>query len=317
MRIWVALTGVLLPLLSLACGSGDRRHCQEEFRALVTFRTEALEGAFGSLFAVLPSEIKIKFVKRKDPDYLRFGGNMAYDREHATLILPRRILNANTPTPVRAAAYYWPFYEDEQYRQEFPIVEALDNVLWNAYLQEAAYAAGLTWPHKDCASVHVEKRLPCEMVITGIAEYVKSVRSPLFNSNRLDIIWPEDFSDFRNRVWRTDQAYQDVRRYGGILLTRPLINEFGVPRTLAYLAQTPFQVEDGNLHVSALRYQDHARESLNASRNEPLLWAFTRNASGTPAPATTPSSMHASHSRSVVATAEPKVKSEDSDKKIP
>ena len=43
---------------------------------------------------------------------------------------------------------------------------------------------------------------------------------------------------------------------------RLVIEEFGVPRTLAYLAQTPFRIEENNLRVSAQRYQDRAREAL-------------------------------------------------------
>jgi len=265
-RFWIALTGVLLPLLGLACESGDRHRCQQQFRALVAYRTDAIEGAFGNLFGVLPAEIRIKFVKSKDPEYALYGGRIAYDREHATILLPRRLLSAKIPNPLRAAAYYWPFYQNEQYREEFPVVEAIDNVLWSAYLQEAAHAAGLQWPHKDCASIDVGKRLPCEMLIKGIAEHVKSVRTPLFNSNRLDIIWPENFSEFQQRVWRTDQAYQNVQRYGGILLLEPLINEFGVPRALAYVAQTPFRVEGDNMRIAALRYQDRAREALTENQ---------------------------------------------------
>jgi hypothetical protein len=261
-KIWIAVAATMLPMLTLACDGVDRRRCQDEFRTLVAYRIEAIEGAFGSLFGILPDEIQITFVKTKDPDYLRYGGSIAYDRERATLILPRRILSTKIPHPLYAAAYYWPFYENEQYRQEFPVIEAMDNVLWNAYLQEVAHEAGLTWPHSDCLSVDIERRLPCEMLIAGIAEHIKSVRSPLFNTNRLDIIWPRDFSSFGKRVWRTDQEYKDVQRYGGILLTKPLIDEFGVPRALAYMAGTPFQVDDGNLQTSARRYQNEARASL-------------------------------------------------------
>jgi hypothetical protein len=101
------------------------------------------------------------------------------------------------------------------------------------------------------------------MLVKGIAENVKALRGPLFNVNRVDQIWPEDFAVFRKRVWRTDQEYQDVQRYGGIMLIKPLIEEFGVPRTLAYVAQTPFRVEeDNNLREAALHYQERARESL-------------------------------------------------------
>jgi hypothetical protein len=102
------------------------------------------------------------------------------------------------------------------------------------------------------------------MLVKGIAENVKALRGPLFNVNRVDQIWPEDFAVFRKRVWRTDQEYQDVQRYGGIMLIKPLIEEFGVPRTLAYVAQTPFRVEDdNNLREAALHYQERARESLS------------------------------------------------------
>src|SRR5262249_52888437 len=157
------------------------------------------------------------------------------------LIFPRVLLGSKTPNPLRWATYYWPYYQNEQYRQTYPVIEAVDNVLWSAYLQEAAKAHGLQWPHKDCESIDVTKRLPCEMVVKGIAEYVKARNMPIFNSNRIDMIWPEDFSGFRKRVWRKeDPEYLDVQRYGGILLIRPLITEFGVPRALAYIAQTPF-----------------------------------------------------------------------------
>ena len=135
-------------------------------------------------------------------------------------------------------------------------------MLWNAFLQEAATARGMQWPHKECTAVDVGRRLPCEMLVKGIAENVKALRGPLFNVNRVDQIWPEDYADFRKRVWRTDQEYLDVQRYGGIMLVKPLIEEFGVPRTLAYVAQTPFRVEDNNLREAAQQYQERARESL-------------------------------------------------------
>jgi hypothetical protein len=100
------------------------------------------------------------------------------------------------------------------------------------------------------------------MLVEGIAEHLTEMRGPIFNSNRLDRIWPENFSEFCKRVWRTDQEYLEVQRYGGILLVRPLVDEFGVPRALAYIAQTPFKVEDDNLRASAMRYQETARDSL-------------------------------------------------------
>lgn len=262
MRVWIALVAVLLPALSLACESSDRRECKKQFKELISFRAQAMDAAFGDLLGMLPAELQVKFVTTKDPEYLLFGGREGYDQKHRTLVFPRRVLGAKTPNPLRWAAYYWPVYQNEQYRLQFPIIEAIDNVLWFAYLQEAATSRGLQWPHRECGAVDVGRRLPCEMLVKGIAEHVKAVRSPLFNSNRLDRIWPEDFTEFRKRVWRTDQEYLEVQRYGGIMLIKPLIDEFGVPRTLAYLAQTPFKVEENNLRVAALRYQQHAREML-------------------------------------------------------
>lgn len=267
MRLCIVWAGTLFPLLGIACDSADRHRCEEQFIALVSYRTEAMQAAFGDLFGALPAEMQIKFVRTKDPEYERFGGREGYDQEHHKLIFPRYVLGAKTPNPLRWTGYYWPFYQEERYRIEFPIIEAVDNVLWSAFLQEAARASGMSWPHKDCASVDVSKRLPCEMLIKGIAEHVKERRSPIFNSNRLDRIWPEDFSGFRKRVWRKgDQEYMDVQRYGGIMLLRPLINEFGVPRALVYVAQTPFHVEENNMHVSALRYQERARDALTMTR---------------------------------------------------
>jgi hypothetical protein len=263
MRVWIALVGILLPILGLACESSDRRECKKQFKELIAFRAQAMDTAFGDLLGMLPAELTVKFVTTKDPEYLLFGGREGYDQKHRTLVFPRRVLGAKTPNPLRWAAYYWPVYQNEQYRLQFPVIEAIDNVLWFAYLQEAATSHGLQWPHRECGAVDVGRRLPCEMLVKGIAEHVKSVRSPMFNSNRLDRIWPEDFTEFRKRVWRTDQEYLEVQRYGGIMLIKPLIDEFGVPRTLAYLAQTPFKVEENNLRVAALRYQQHARESLS------------------------------------------------------
>jgi hypothetical protein len=107
------------------------------------------------------------------------------------------------------------------------------------------------------------------MLVKGIAENVKALRGPLFNANRVDQIWPDDFGTLRKRVWRTDQEYLDVQRYGGIMLIRPLIEEFGVPRTLAYVAQTPFRVEGDSLREAALQYQEHAREVLSIGVTAP------------------------------------------------
>lgn len=265
MRLWIAWAGILFPLLGFACEGADRQSCKERFVELVSYRTEAIETAFGDLFDTLPPGIHIRFVTRKDPDYGRFNGAIAYDPDERVLIFPRRVLGAKLPNPLRSAVYYWPFYQDERYRTEFPVIEAVDNILWTAFAQEAARSRGLTWPHKDCSSADLARRLPCQMVLNGIAEHISELRGPLFNANRLDRIWPEDFARFRQRAWRHDDPdLRDVQHYGGILLVRPLIGEFGLPRTLAYVAAHPFQMVDNNLHLSALGYQARAREALGA-----------------------------------------------------
>lgn len=262
-RAWILSAGIVLPALALACDSGDRQLCKKQFRELVAYRAEAIDAAFGNPLGALPQQLDIKFVTAKDSEHVQFAGREGYDRLRRRLIFPRRALGANTPNPLRWAAYYWPYYRDE-HRLEFPVIEIIDNVLWDAFLQEAAATNGLPWPHEECGAVDVARRLPCEMLVAGIAEHVKAVRGPLFNSNRLDRIWPEDFAAFHKRMWRTDTQYQEVQRYGGILLMRPLIDEFGVRRALTYAARTPFRVEQNNVRLSALHYQERARKALSA-----------------------------------------------------
>jgi len=262
MRLGLACFTLLFPLIGLTCESVNREQCKQRFAQLVSYRTEAITTAFGDLVGTLPEALEVRFVGSKE--LAETDGKETYDAEHRTLVFPRRLLSAKLPNPMRAAAYYWPFYENEQYRTAFPVVETIDQLIWTAYLQEAAKSRGLSWPHKDCDSNDLGRRLPCEMLVEGINEHLKEVRSPIFNTNRLDLIWPENFADFRSRLWnKGDQTYLDVQRYGGILLIRPLIDEFGVPRALAYFAQTPFQIEDNNLRLSAQRYQERARKTLD------------------------------------------------------
>lgn len=262
MRLGLACLTLFFPLAGLSCESINREQCKERFAALVNYRTEAITTAFGDLLGTLPAALQIRFVGSKD--LTESDSNGIYDQEHRTLVFPRRLLSAKVPNPIRAAAYYWPFYENDQYRSSFPVIEMIDRLIWTAYLQEAARRHGESWPHKDCGSTDLGKRLPCEMLVEGINEVVKEARSPIFNANRLDMIWPEDFAGFRRGLWnKGDQTYLDVQRYGGILLIRPLIDEFGVPRALAYIAQTPFRVEGNNLRLSAERYQEQARKVLD------------------------------------------------------
>lgn len=262
MRLGLACITLLFPVLGLTCESVNREQCKERFEALVNYRTEAITGAFGDLLGTLPTELTVKFVGSKE--LTDTDGKETYDADHHTLIFPRRLLSSKVPNPIRAAAYYWPFYENEQYRNAFPVVETIDQLIWTAFLQEAAKRRGLSWPHKDCKSSDLGTRLPCEMLVEGINEHLKEVRTPIFNANRLDMIWPEDFAGFRRGLWnKGDQRFLDVQRYGGILLIGPLIDQFGVPKALAYIAQTPFHVEDNNMRLSAQRYQERARKVLD------------------------------------------------------
>lgn len=136
--VWAS---ALFPIVRLACDSTDRRVCQEQIVALVSYRTEAIGNAFGDLSALLPAHVQIRFVAAKDPEYAQLTGGVAYDSERHTLLLERAVLGATLPNPLRWAASYWPIYQVAQYRQMFPVVETIDNALWSAYLQEAAKSA--------------------------------------------------------------------------------------------------------------------------------------------------------------------------------
>jgi hypothetical protein len=253
----------LLPTLGFGCDLSERKACEQKIVDLVSYRSQAIARAFGDLAPALPGQVRVKFVTSKDPTHPLSSGAIAYDPEEHVLFMWRGITSAKVPNPLRLAANYWPFYEQEQVRKEFPVIEAIDGALWDAYLQEAARGRGLAWSAEDCRSVHIEKRLPCEMVVSAIARVVKMRRVPIFNENRIDRLWPEDFAGFANRNWRHEGSeYRDVRQSGGMLLVQPLVGEFGVPRALAYLARTPFHVEENNMRLSAQRYQDRARDAL-------------------------------------------------------
>ena len=255
------LCGSLLPLLSMACGVDDRRLCNERWRQLISYRATAIEYAFGNPFA-LPDRIEIEFFSADDPHYGQLTGRVAYDSRRHVLLVSRSLRTAAFPLPLRAAQAYWPFYQNGSYNDEFKVIGAIDNALWTAYLQEAAEAQGLSWPHAACTSIDVGRRLPCEMVLAGIVEHLTALRMPIFNENQLDTIWPEDFTRFRRKVWLGDPEYEAVKRYGGIMLMRPLIARFGVMPVIAYAAQTPFVVPEPSLRLAALRYQQQAREAL-------------------------------------------------------
>lgn len=253
--------GCLYPLLSVACGVEDRITCNERWRELVAYRAAAIEYAFGDPFA-LPDQIDIEFFSSHDPRYAALKGRVAYDSKRHVLLVSRVLRSTEFPRPLRAAQAYWPFYTNGSYQDTLKVIGAIDNALWTAYLQEAAASHGLSWPHAECTSIDVGKRLPCEMVMAGIVEHLTTVRLPIFNENQLDTIWPEDFAGFSSKVWVTDPRYEQVKRYGGIMLMRPLIAQFGVMPVMAYAATTPFDVREQSLRVAALRYQAQAREAL-------------------------------------------------------
>jgi hypothetical protein len=268
-KLSIVLVGALVPILGFACESTNRQKCKEQVGELVSYRAEAIERAFGNLLEVLPAKIGVKFVGPRDAEYKKYARRVAYDPSQEMLIVPRQYIAARIPRPLRASAYYWPFYENDLYRETFPLITAVDNALWGAYLQEAAQARGLTWPHANCLSADITTRLPCEMLLAGVAEHLTAVRDPMFNTNRIEQIWPQDFESFRSRVWRRDDPrYMNVTRYGGLMLIKPLIDEFGVPSVLYYIAQTPFEIENDNVKESALSYQEHAREWLEAHQKQ-------------------------------------------------
>gem|GEM_PF-1054438 len=269
-KAWIVFAAALLPSFAVACDEGLQK-CREIFGELVSYRAEAIERAFGDFRPVMPKRIAIKYVGPRDDEYELYSRRVAYDLEQEVLVVPRFMTSARIPNPLRATANYWPFYQNELYRERFPLVLAIDNALWGAYLQEAAQEKGLSWPHENCQSVDIGKRLACEMLVEGIAAQLTAIRDPLFNENRMDRIWPSDFRSFRERVWRRDdRRYLEVQRYGGLMLVKPLIDRYGAPSALFYFAQTPFEIEDDDLRRSALRYQERAREWLEANKNTKL-----------------------------------------------
>jgi hypothetical protein len=101
------------------------------------------------------------------------------------------------------------------------------------------------------------------MLSSAIGELARAPGMPMFNANRIDRLWPESLKDFERRAWtHGGREYREVRRLGGLLLVEPLVREFGVPRVFAYVARTPFRIENDNVRVSALHYQERARSAL-------------------------------------------------------
>ena len=62
-RCRTAAVGLLLlhPLASAACDWPDRFKCMNDVGQLVSYRSEAIEYAFGNVFGALPGKIEIRF----------------------------------------------------------------------------------------------------------------------------------------------------------------------------------------------------------------------------------------------------------------
>lgn len=245
--------------LSTPASRSERR-----FFDLVVMRTTAIDLALGPILSGPGEKITVDFARRDDASYPR-DGPVAYDPERHTLIFRRSLLNSVGRGVKSWAKAYWPYYKNQEIRALLPIIELVDDALWMTHLQQAAYRKGLSWPNQDCSSLDIEKRLGCEMLVYGV-EASRRQAQPFFNANRIDLIWPEDLQSVGARNWRQgDVAYRDVQQLGGSMLLRPLIAEFGVPRVLQYIAQTPFYIQDGNVRASAQRYQEQARLALTAN----------------------------------------------------
>lgn len=255
----ISLVRAEVPLLS----NSSAREYERRFAALVSARHEAIRRAFGELLDNSTGDIRIEFADPRDPFYPTTNA-AAYDPARDALVFRRAILIRNIGSVLPPWVYsYWTYYEHPNLPAEAPIVRIVDDALWSAHLLEAAEQRGLTWPHESCVSLELAQRLGCEMLVAGVYEALRSRRSAIFNANRLDRIWPENLQELRGHASRrNDPQYHDVRRFGGASILQPLVREFGTTRVLAYVAQTPFRIENENVRVSALRYQEQARNAL-------------------------------------------------------
>jgi hypothetical protein len=268
----IASLAAFAALIACACadaskvsieGDGNKPLRQRQFARLVSSRFEAIETAFGPLSGTLGTRVQLVFKRDNEHEPGELVYASAYDPQRNALVFSSRVLYQAFPSAEAAVLQYWPFYENEVLQSEFPIVGLIDAALWDAFLQESAISSGQTWPPADCRSPQVEKKLPCAMTVRAAFDYIRQLRQPLFNENRLDRILPENYTDFCTQSMRTtSREYQDVERYGGILLLKPLIVEFGIPRTLAYAARTPFSIQGNNMRTSVQKYQERARAAL-------------------------------------------------------
>jgi hypothetical protein len=245
-----------------ACGAAPGGVREQRFARLVCARSTAIETAFGALFDGREIDIRLKFVSPGDPMFPP-ASMSSYDAAEHTLYFRRVVLGMTADGWQHWALAYWPYYRSDEVREEYPVVEVVDAALWTAHLRYAAHERGHEWPHEDCGTLDIARRLGCEMLVSATTELLHSLPARLFNTNRVDRLWPEDLKEFERRAWtRGGREYGEVRRLGGLLLIEPLVREFGAPRVFAYVAGTPFRIEGDNVRLSALRYQDRARSAL-------------------------------------------------------
>jgi hypothetical protein len=268
-RCWIVVT-VMACAIARADDSLHAQTCtaatgsmrEQRFANLACIRIRAIETAFGALFDGRENVIRLEFVGRDDSRYPRTSMS-DYDPARQTLYFRRVVLSQSADGLSQWALAYWPYYNNEVARAEYPVVKIIDEALWDTHLRRAAHERGFAWPHEDCGSVDIARRLGCEMLVSATAELLHSPDSPMFNTNRIDRLWPEDLREFERHAWtRGGREYREVRRLGGLLLVEPLVREFGMPRVFAYLARTPFRIENDNVRLSALGYQERARSAL-------------------------------------------------------
>jgi hypothetical protein len=235
---------------------------ERKFAELVGVRAEAIDTALGPLLEGACASVRIEFAKPSAPTYPT-SGYAHYDPVRHVLTFRRNVTGYIDYDMTPWARSYWPYYQDSTLRSVMPIIGVIDEALWTTHLQEAAHQRGLLWPHHECASMDLSKRLGCQMLIEGTAASLRPPQPQIFNMNRIDLLWPDKLAPERGA--RDEETHRDVRRLGGLLLVRPLVARFGVTRVLRYLAQHPFHIESDNVHASALRYQERAERALESS----------------------------------------------------
>jgi hypothetical protein len=251
------------PKSAQLCTAAVARPSEQRFAQLVCIRARAIETAFGPLFGGRELDIRIEFARANAAMYPQTSMS-SYDPARNTLVFRRSVLLMMTADAwYDYALDYWPYYRGDISRAKYPLIGIVDEALWNAHLHQAAHERGVRWPNEDCGTIDIARRLGCEMLVSATAELSQSPAAPFINTNRLDLLWPENLRDFERRAWTRDgREYREVRRLGGLMLLEPLVREFGAPRVFAYVAGTPFRIENNNVRLSALHYQDSARSAL-------------------------------------------------------